>query len=697
MFIEPNSHIKIYRNIESSGSRRPLFKTQAAQTAYFTAHLAFDYTPTTVVKHQINHVRVGLTVAQLQGCNYLSFVNPNFGNKVYYANIVSDPIYINNECTELVYAIDFCQTDMFNITMEPCYNDREQLTDEDYTKSVADPYDKDIAEFWTEEALPVSKDIEENYNLTSDQTTGCFYAAKSVFGSKSDVMMSIIAIPHVTPPNATEQQWLSTFISDLVSDTSQYGVVYINNPGGTDAGYHYSSKTLTDLFNGVTPDPASRVRLTYDMFICESSPAISNQNRIWGSDGLMEHINIWNASDKILAVHDIPLYMINAMFYATYEGEVVSREFVNVELPDVSSYHNKKLARYPFSYIRVETPAGDIKEYQFERFDLHNEGLEKDGTAQFDINFDYNTTPEVSMLPMFYKRIGSISTMNGLYNFAERISMQAIPQMPYTTDSFLANIAAANADILANHTAESSISVISNQMQADLGPDRLSAIEKQNNAGTISDLSGLSDAVSVSAGQGGIGVGVNAKDTIPGVYNLDASTAARTLQLLEGQITTSMAQQQAALKTSMFRDSGWLSLQFLQNSSVYQNFKDTKGAYVCDNYRPGQGTGLAYYNHHAFIDFIVTRVKLRDSILQKYDQWFSNYGYASGRYGVPRIAAYIANAATGKPHFAPSGSQNVTYVKTTDAHVIAPNKTSEQFWEAMLNGGCQFIKGEELT
>lgn len=106
---------------------------------------------------------------------------------------------------------------------------------------------------------------------------------------------------------------------------------------------------------------------------------------------------------------------------------------------------------------------------------------------------------------------------------------------------------------------------------------------------------------------------------------------------------------------------------------------------------------MAYYNHHAFIDFIVTRVKLRDSILQKYDQWFSNYGYASGRYGVPRIAAYIANSATGKPHFAPSGSQNVTYVKTTDAHVIAPNKTSEQFWESMLNGGCQFIKGEELT
>lgn len=702
MFIEPNSHIKIYRNIESSGSRRPLFKTQAAQTAYFTAHLAFDYTPTTVVKHQLNHVRVGLTVAQLQGCNYLSFVNPSFGNKVYYANIVSDPIYVNNECTELIYAVDFCQTDMFNVTMEPCYNDREQLTDEDYTKSVTDPFDDTIQELFTSEPLSVSKDLEINYTMTDDQSSDCFLAGHSIEhaeGVTPYAYMDVIAIPHITPPNPTALQWFGAWLLDLINSDTHYGMIFYNGSIQVNdqviSGFRFSDKMLDDLIEG-TPEYYSDINPTYDIFCCEVPRALDNNyDPIWGEDGLIANLNTWastngTAANNILAVHKVPAFCIANMFGTRHN-------FVNVDLPDVSSYHNKKLARYPFSYIRVETPTGDTKELQFERFDLKALTLEKPDTAQLDIVFDYNTTPELSLVPMYYKRKGAGATR--LHNFSERLTFNAIPQMPYTTDSFLASLAAANADILARRTASASYDIDNAMKQMGYAQTDLTIQEIRNGQQQIKEdaeltASALATAVTAPTIVGGIVGAYHTAQT--GMKNyVNQTERQNALDRANSNLEATKAKTQ--MEYSKFYSAGGLSLQYVDASPIYDEMKDTKPLYVCDNYISPVGTGLQYYSKASFWDFIVTRVKLRDSILQKYDQWFSNYGYASGRYGVPRIAAYIANAATGKPHFAPSGSQKITYVKTTDAHVIAPNKTSEQFWEAMLNGGCQFIKGEELT
>ena len=268
MFIEPNSHIKIYRNIESSSGRRPIFKTAAAQAAYFASHIAFDYTPTTAVKHQINHVRVGLTVAQLQGCNYLSFVNPSFGNKTYYANIISDPIYINNECTELVYAVDFCQTDMFNVSFEPCYNDREHLTDEDYTKSVADPYDDTIQELFTSEPLSVSKDLEINYTF-GDEEDDCFTVSSVLdYGEGIDPSrpMDVIAIPHLTAPNTAEEAWFAQWLLDRKESTTRYNMIYFNGAisvnGTVISGFVFSDKMDDELIQRA--DYLSKIQPVYD-------------------------------------------------------------------------------------------------------------------------------------------------------------------------------------------------------------------------------------------------------------------------------------------------------------------------------------------------------------------------------------------------------------------------------------------------
>lgn len=713
MFIEPNSHIKIYRGVETG--KRIAFKSVANQTAYFTSKLAYDYTPTTAVKYSFNRVRVGKTVAELLGCNYLSFINPSFGNKVYYAFIIGDPVYINNDCTELTYAIDWCQTDMFNVTLEECYIDREHLSDEDYTKSVANPFDASIAEFWTSEPLPVSKDLEKNYLIDKDQTADSFYAAESIIGADGNINMSIVAIPHLTPPNAEEETWYQAFIGNIESDTSQYGLVYINgdslsNPQG---GFHFSSKMISDLFNGVTPTYGSDIKPTYDLFICESKPIIASApNYIWGDDGLMQHLSLWSSTagsavNNIIAVHEMPLYMIGAMFMSTEgAGQSYSREFINVELPNVSSYHNKKLARFPFSYIRIETPSGDIKEYKYERFDLTNAGLEKENTAQFDMNMDYNCQPELSLIPMWYKNWGRYGgVQNYVYNFAERIAFQAIPQMPYATDAFLAGIAASNADILANRTISGTQSLWDSNYSAMVENPGMLNFDRQ--------MTDLNAAMTSAQGIGDLAQSA-VFGKLPGSKNISygydtekAGSGAQHLNSLEGimrqdlmldhqSVHVNNAMSQADLKRQMWYESGALSVATIESNPVYQNLRLTGPLYVCDKYVPGSGTGLGYFNKHAFLDFIITRVELRASVLAIYDQWFSNYGYAYGAYTQPKIAKYFANAASGKPHFAPSGQYNVTYIKTTGACVKAPSKISQDYWEGMLDAGVTFIRGEDL-
>lgn len=706
MFIEPNSHIKIYRGVESSGKRRPIFKTRANQTAYFNSKLVYDYAPTTNVKYTMSKVRVSYSVAQLMGCNYISFINPNFGNKVYYANVIGDPVYVNNDCSELTYAIDYFQTDMFDVTLEPCYNLREQLTDEDYTKSVSNPFDASIAEFWTSEPLPVSKDLEKNYIIDKDQTAECFYAAESIIGRDGNINMTLVAVPHLNPPNAEEETWLQQFVGKIVADESQYGLVYINgdNLSNPQGGFHFSAKILEDLFNDIVPDYGSKINPTYDMFICETKPVISSaDNYIWGYDGLMQHLSLWSNTNgsvinSVIAVHEMPLYMIGAMFMSTEGvGESYSREFINVETPNVSTRHNKKLARFPFSYIRVETPSGDTKEFQFERFDLGSEYLEKAGTAQFDMNMDYNCQPEFSLIPMWYKNWGRYAGIqNYTYNFSERIAFQAIPQMPYSTDAFLAGLAAANADILSNRTVEQRAAVMNawanNEMNFGQNTvTRMIAERRLGRDGSVPyDMP--TDMASV-AGSGSVGGGIG---TVAGIMTGKTGLIQQDTAAMIAQNQNIQNRNMNNFRQQMMEDASNLAFSTLESNSVVQNQLLTKELYACDRYVPGSGTGVGYYNDHAFLDFIVTRVSLRDSILALYDQWFSNYGYTSNRFGAPRIMAYLTNSATGKPHFAPSGAHNVTYVQTQDAAVKAPSKTSEQFWEAMLNAGIQFIRGEDL-
>jgi hypothetical protein len=169
MRIVPDSTITLYGGVDIDNGEQLVFKSRANQTAYFQSKLVRAQTPCTVVR-KTGRLRVEIAGSVIATCNYLSFINPHFDNKIVYARII-DYDYINNECVEISYVIDYWQTWMFDVTFEDMYIEREHLSQADFAKAETNPFDPTIYEFRTAENLPIAKELEKNYYTIGTDNT----------------------------------------------------------------------------------------------------------------------------------------------------------------------------------------------------------------------------------------------------------------------------------------------------------------------------------------------------------------------------------------------------------------------------------------------------------------------------------------------------------------------------------------------
>lgn len=157
MYIAPDSSIKLYGGVQIIPGRQIAFSSRANQNAYFASKLVQNYTPCTYVRKTLT-LKAEVPLSVVKNCNYISFTNPSFENITWYAKIVNYE-YVNNACTEIMYAIDYFQTFMFDVNFEVCTIDREQLSVDDYAKSEANPYDYSIVELRTNENIPLPDEV----------------------------------------------------------------------------------------------------------------------------------------------------------------------------------------------------------------------------------------------------------------------------------------------------------------------------------------------------------------------------------------------------------------------------------------------------------------------------------------------------------------------------------------------------------
>lgn len=153
-YVQPSTNIVLIKNciLQKSDNNETdtlYFESREAQTNYFDAIPAIGsenpsvsygstrkiiYSPTTYQNMGQGVMRIGKTMKELYGCNYMYFTNSGsytdnndvstpFEGKRYYC-FIDGLKYINNNCTEVYYSIDYIQTFMFDYTEKTCLVER---------------------------------------------------------------------------------------------------------------------------------------------------------------------------------------------------------------------------------------------------------------------------------------------------------------------------------------------------------------------------------------------------------------------------------------------------------------------------------------------------------------------------------------------------------------------------------------------
>lgn len=163
----PDSTIKIYKVKEFSTrqGRPPVFKSPLDRETFMGAKMVASDVKCVVVKRRFQTLRVTAPLATVETATHISFINPSYGNKIFYGEIITCD-YINNNVTQIDYMIDWWMTDMFNAEFHANTRlVRESLTNKEYDMLFSNPYCAAYSEKMrtAEPVLPCDASTEENH------------------------------------------------------------------------------------------------------------------------------------------------------------------------------------------------------------------------------------------------------------------------------------------------------------------------------------------------------------------------------------------------------------------------------------------------------------------------------------------------------------------------------------------------------
>ena len=735
MKVLPQSEIYLYSGIETS---RPLiFRTASARDTYFSNHVVSGVggNEYMTVKKAPSKLRLQIAGTVAKTVNYISFKNPAFDNKIFYARVI-DYDFINTECTEITYAIDYWLTYMFDIKFDPCQIERQHLCSADKQAADVSPY-TDLEEFRTVEPLLVNKDLEPysySYADYSEYTqSGDFedlpensfilkdfskqFALDYQVSERECIMICMAPITGAI--SGTEQAWFDSFkdhfkwdstVDPLYSSIPAGGII---EAGSTQLQYNYPFDWTVFNFQSAHSDPLftintlNNIEYPYDVLFIDNTEDGGNYIKI-----LLEHLALNNAVSSILCMKVVPYRMLIGMCQVIDSSNEVVDEFSKFEHPNITNYwgshlDNKKLLCYPFSYLRVTNMAtGESKEYHYENFTGHTK-------IKFVFGGNLGASPRFDLIPDQYKMVNNDDEIDALYrngNYEERMSAMPFPELPYITDAYL--------------------SFLGSQAQSlNLGNTLQNKMEMQSTAQGLQDTKYMiyaqGEKAAYDAGMGiiksaiGSGVGYTMGYENPemmeytkpsftgnfGKFGAETGGSAydllvKSMGLMNEWSAVDRQQQLMLHKAAMMNQADDLALSNLDSNEVAANYPLGRRAFATDTYHPAPSDGFEYYSKYLRPDFKFTQVHLRDDIALMYDEFFSNYGFASGKIAKPWVAYYLDasdNNLNHLPDWKTINGFSMTYIKTVDCKVCAPFKIVEEYIKAMFNSGQQFICGDLLS
>ena len=152
-------------------------------------------------------------------------------------------------------------------------------------------------------------------------------------------------------------------------------------------------------------------------------------------DGVLDDLTAMGRTSQIVALYYAPKATVRAFLGGSDTAKnIFSVDNLNARTCNAS---NPKMKRFPFSYLTVESPSGNRKEFHYEKF--------ADPTNQIDFYLlgSFNGFPFLSLVPYNYGQgnpsAGGVFDKTG-FDITERLDYAEVPQLSYTTDGFLSYI-----------------------------------------------------------------------------------------------------------------------------------------------------------------------------------------------------------------------------------------------------------------
>ena len=325
------------------------FSTDRAHTRYFTTEQEqITYFSSRVINTSLNYtflrkdniIRVPYNIEQIRNCNYVYYINQNFGNKIFY-NFVTQVEYINENTTALHIQQDDFQTWMFNIRFLESFVEREHTNDD--------------------EKIHI---LEEDFSFSN-------YICNSNF-------------PYFSVHNIDDWSIVVVSTSSLGKPDSNPGIYPVPD----------SAPTPPIIDGYITKINGLPIPYIFTIFKKSEIEYTIKDYQIY-----MYWMNKLGKTDSIVKVYIAPLHIFlddvspfleaQGFMYPTVESMITPEiKISTVSEVDLDGYKpkNRKMFNYPFSFYKLRSISYE-QEYRYEYF--------KNRTPEFDVQLAFGDNPKL--------------------------------------------------------------------------------------------------------------------------------------------------------------------------------------------------------------------------------------------------------------------------------------------------------------
>lgn len=692
-----NSTVKLYNVTSINRGRFPFFSSISNQTQYFDQFIQHTIPNCKIVRGK-GTIRVNLPVKELyKQITYLSYINPDYDNKIIYG-IVKGYSYVNDQCSELSFDIDFIQTYMFDVQCEGNLTsiERQHLSKGRKELEDANPFDINLWELNTTETLPISHDIFEwDFNYQTHEYEKPTTGSNPVIRNDTEMLYGTVPTTYGELPEYKTLVYLSHIdLTDIESEgTPAQDILddYLRHPTyATDFSIDYDG-TVSFGINGQTYYNGSNLFSQFPSdcaILClERSSAVDGDHSV---AALLDLLTRWGCLSSIVNIVSVPLAMLLTAFYDSQEldDEIYS---VNLTIPELN-VTNKKLYRSPYSFIRLTTPDYNVKELQWERFrNLAEASSIENQVAEIALCCDIINGVTAVAMPCHYNVRFANKLRNSSIDTSNVVKYSNFPTAPYTIDAYLSQLSALAQERVKGDTMVNAKKLLADNYSAYMrSSGSYQAFETAD--AIIGSVTGIGASMTA-----GLSPANSARIVVtPGVDNGTSTPA-----VFRSMIDTGINQEQRQYAQDAFMTDLRVTADaegFLRggDSGMFGvNYSEIKPAYAADRYVAPSGGGFDNYTSYGWLNIAMQKVKLLPAYLAMYDKYFDKYGYASGDTGTPYIMNFVNGDTTSdnSPYW---NSEGETYIKTVDAHFTGTFQYVCDLWASVFNAGIHCINGDDL-